>query len=426
MKFILNSFLLISVFCFPVFSQEFSITKEVFSKELSALAELTINSVPDRAAVYIDDAYMGVTDISLPLPSAGPHLLKLRKPGYDELSISFHAEKNTGLIIDTALRQWIGTLNIKTNPADALILADGITLRQGVNELASGSYTVIIKGAGRKTHIETVRIFDGGEKTLSIELKIAETKSETSAPSEKISSSDYPFSFFHSQGPRLFLCPEPGTLPQPGIQFITQMGYEDQFFPFSAGLRAVPIGNLEISAVFISYISLNYIEDTAVGAAAAVKYSLNKSVSSGFNAAAALSGTFISAAEGSPYNSRNCLSLTIPLEYVLSFGCLKTGLTISPGLSGSFYLSDGTAAGVPVLKLLTPAGVWLRGKDFRIGLSASPEYPEFGYGFPGFQGFSAALEAGIRIPGTTTAMSVFGSLGGTGVKGGAAVSFVSF
>jgi len=426
MKIITTSALLLAVLFFPAFAQDFSITEETFSSELSGLAALSVNSIPEVAAVYIDGIYSGNTDTVLPLPPDGPHKIELKKPGYENLIINFSADKNTGLEINAELRQWTGILRIETIPDDALITADGTILSQGPHTLPSGSYTIIISRDGWKPWVDTIRIFNEDEKTLSIELTRTDDADETSSAQDETIPAEYPFAFRSTLGTGLLLCPEPGTLPEAEFQFSTKFSYKNAEFPFEAGIRAAPIQNLELSAAIQSYLAVGFIGDTSLGAGASIKYSLACSSDSGFNAAATLSGMIMSTSSGSAHNNSNCISLAIPVEIIIPIENIKTGLTISPGLKGSFYLSDGTGVSIPALKLMTPAGIWLKGSDFRLGLSAAPDYPEFGYGFPGITGISAGLEAGLRIPGTSSAFSIFGRIDPSGIEAGAAVSFISF
>lgn len=434
MKFKFASVFLLIIITIPAFTQDFSITEEIYSDELSSLAVLEINSLPDTAEIYIDDDYRGNTDIECPLPNDGPHQLELIKPGYDDLVINFTSDKNTGLIIDAVLKRQTGTLNIETIPDTAEITADDTALAQGANILPTGSYTVQITGKGFKTHVENIRIYNGAESELSVELAAAAEETETTSEKQP-EAGRYPFSSIKSGSPGLICCPGASVLNPGELQFFTGFSYKEAAVPFSAGFRVSPLSGLEVCGIFRAFVSLNFSEDTATGGGLSVKYSFTDSSAPGLNLAAMLSGSLISAEDGSSYNSLNSISAALPAGFTFYFGDIHAGFTAAPGISGSLYLGSGESVSSPALKLLTPAGIFINGEIFSFGISAEPDYPEFGYGFPGIDGLRAAAEAAFGIPGRTSSFSIFCALDfstdtdgltASGFEAGVAVSFISF
>lgn len=157
-----------------MFSDNLTLSEKQYSEELSDLAVLKIETNPEDAQVYIDDVYKGVTDITLKLPSVGPHKILIQKPGYEDISYSLRIKKNTKVEIDAKLEVIKGLLIIKTIPEDAEITADGQTVSHGENKLPIGSYTIIAKKDGWLPAAETVRLLKGAPQTVELTLSPAE------------------------------------------------------------------------------------------------------------------------------------------------------------------------------------------------------------------------------------------------------------
>jgi hypothetical protein len=83
---------------------------------------LSINSKPSDAVIYIDDKEAGTTPLIITDPDQGKHLVEVRMEGYEGWSESVIIEPGKKATLTAVLQQLMGSLNIKSEPSNAMII----------------------------------------------------------------------------------------------------------------------------------------------------------------------------------------------------------------------------------------------------------------------------------------------------------------
>jgi len=132
---------------------------------------LSITSTPPGASVYVDDAYQGVTPLTLSKQTLGTHTVKLKKTDYKDYSyiVIVYEEKTTTVsgdltpIVQTPLT---GTLFITSSPLSASIYVDGSYKGATPTTITetTGSYTIRFEKTGY-TDYSTIADVSAGQTT---------------------------------------------------------------------------------------------------------------------------------------------------------------------------------------------------------------------------------------------------------------------
>lgn len=130
---------------------------------------LEIVSDPDRAEVWVDDNYEGLTPFIVTDIVQGWHHIILRKSGYREVSVWLQYTSDY-MFYQTSLVQITGFLKIDVSPADSMITVGSVTVGPGLQELPVGSYPVLVRAFGYTEFKDTVIVSEKTVTPLSVTL----------------------------------------------------------------------------------------------------------------------------------------------------------------------------------------------------------------------------------------------------------------
>ena len=139
---------------------------------------IRIQSDPSDAAVYLNTQYVGRTPV-LVAAEPGVHRIRIQKDGYYSAERWVEYRKDSLLIVDVQLEQITGYLHIQTEPKNAEIRVDGVTVGPGVTELPIGYHGLWIRAFGYEPHRTQFRI--SPLQTTSIEVSLEEASFRVSA-----------------------------------------------------------------------------------------------------------------------------------------------------------------------------------------------------------------------------------------------------
>jgi serine/threonine protein kinase len=136
-----------------------------FDERMTAIP-VTINTVPDRASLFVDKVQMGLSGNPVNL-SPGRHTLRLVKPGYQdfETTIEVGADGQVPLIKMTLKSPTRGILDITSEPSEAEVYLDGSPTPAGKTpfegKVAPGKVKVRVSKAGYQDREEEVEVNPG-------------------------------------------------------------------------------------------------------------------------------------------------------------------------------------------------------------------------------------------------------------------------
>jgi hypothetical protein len=134
---------------------------------------LEVVTDPDNAEVWIDGAFRGLSPyIAEDLPH-GWHKITLRKTGYYETSGWADFESDY-MLYQASLVQMIGYLQISVTPPNSVISVSGQAISPGLNTLAVGDYSLLVRSFGFSDYQESITIQEKSVTTLSVTLQPAE------------------------------------------------------------------------------------------------------------------------------------------------------------------------------------------------------------------------------------------------------------
>lgn len=168
----------------------------------SADAYIQVASYPSGAAVYIDGGYVGNTQYSSPsnpnYMQAGPftsgtsHTLMLKLDGYATYSSSFvlsSGETRTFSVTMNPVTPVVttGSLHITSDPSGSDVYVDNVFRGYTpltLNDLATGSHTVLLQHGGYKDWSETITVSTGQtvERTVVMSQSVVPTPTSSPAP----------------------------------------------------------------------------------------------------------------------------------------------------------------------------------------------------------------------------------------------------
>ncbi len=130
---------------------------------------LEVVSDPDRAEVWVDGDFKGLTPFIVTDIAQGWHRLTLRKSGYREVSTWLQFTSDY-MLYQTSLVEITGFLRIDVSPADSIITVGSTTVSPGLQELPVGSYSVLVRAFGYADFRESVIITEKVVTPLSVTL----------------------------------------------------------------------------------------------------------------------------------------------------------------------------------------------------------------------------------------------------------------
>ncbi len=159
------------------------------------VGSLTINSAVEGAEIYLDDHLVGTTPLEGPLAdlAAGPHILKVSKPGFSDLNrfVDVAYNRNTtitvdldntmvsGVLIEIQSAAGFGSIYVAANISGIEIRIDGerrgvTPLSEAITEVPAGSRHVSFRKEGMRPDAKEVEIPAG--KRVDIGVTVEDTK----------------------------------------------------------------------------------------------------------------------------------------------------------------------------------------------------------------------------------------------------------
>ena len=133
---------------------------------------LEVDSSPDKAQVWVDGAYVGITPVVIADIAEGTHRIIIRRDGYYESS-AWVEYKAPATVYKVDLQQIIGFIKITADPPESIVTVGGLNVSQGVTTLPVGTYTVLVKAFGFKQHSEDAVVAENALTTVSVTLSPA-------------------------------------------------------------------------------------------------------------------------------------------------------------------------------------------------------------------------------------------------------------
>lgn len=136
---------------------------------LSTTGALYVLSTPSGSSVYLDDAYKGITPVTLNGLSATTHILQIDHAGYYDWKSSVDVPAGGTRTVDATLNPMsastTGWLYITSSPGGASVSLDGNVMGQTpasgalkLNNIASGTHTVILTCPGYQQYSTGVTV----------------------------------------------------------------------------------------------------------------------------------------------------------------------------------------------------------------------------------------------------------------------------
>ncbi|MBC8551800.1 MAG: PEGA domain-containing protein, partial [Candidatus Brocadiales bacterium] len=122
---------------------------------------LNINSKPSGGAIFLDGKETGTTPESLKGVELGTHQVEVKMDGYENWSESVEVSVDKENQITAVLQQLAGSLNIKSEPANAMIIVDGKeagTTPANIANLKPGKHLVEVRMEGYENWSESIEV----------------------------------------------------------------------------------------------------------------------------------------------------------------------------------------------------------------------------------------------------------------------------
>ncbi len=164
---------------YEIWSESVDISADKENKLSAVLQQyvgsINIKSKPANVTVIIDGKEVASTPADIDDLKPGKYHVELKKEGYgnwDE-SVEVNAGKDTHITAE--LQQLIGSINIKSEPSQAIVVVDGKEVGNSpanVTDLTLGKYLVEVKKEGYETWSKNVEIKMGMDVNLTATLKV--------------------------------------------------------------------------------------------------------------------------------------------------------------------------------------------------------------------------------------------------------------
>ncbi|MGR3294050.1 MAG: PEGA domain-containing protein [Candidatus Scalindua sp.] len=136
---------------------------------------LNIKSEPENAIIIVDGKKVGNSPVSKTDLVPGKHHVEIRMEGYEGWSDSVEISAGKENHITAVLQQLAGSVNIESEPANAIIIVDGNEVGNApanIADLVPGKHLVEVRMNGYENWRESVNIDSGQEVALTVVLKI--------------------------------------------------------------------------------------------------------------------------------------------------------------------------------------------------------------------------------------------------------------
>ncbi len=151
-------------------------TKNVYESLIIETGSISVGSDPDGAEVYLDDAYKGITPITISYVPVGEHTIKISKINYYDIEerVTVTADQRTDF--SRYLKHQIGSVEISADPAGASIYLDGTyegTTPATLTSVPTGSYYLVLKKFGYADYSQNIQIIVGKTTEVVPSMKLA-------------------------------------------------------------------------------------------------------------------------------------------------------------------------------------------------------------------------------------------------------------
>ena len=154
-------------------------TQDVVKSERPSLVQkeslFKVSSNPSNASVFLDDEYVGKTPFQSSILEERTYVLKLSKPGYQDLTDRFNLAAGDPIQLNKQLILLSGTIKFISNPAGAQIYL-GDKLVKGLTpftyqKVPPGENTVTIKKEGFAEYKSNIDVKAGNIQTIDVNLQ---------------------------------------------------------------------------------------------------------------------------------------------------------------------------------------------------------------------------------------------------------------
>jgi hypothetical protein len=149
---------------------------------------INVRSTPGGATIVLDGKTRGTTPATLTGISAGSHTIVLKKSGYNDYpaSVTVTAGQTSSISATLTVQQITGSINIKSTPAGATIVLDGMTrgtTPATLTGISSGSHTIVLKKSGYNDYSTGVTVTGGQTSGISATMTGQQTAGSISVSS---------------------------------------------------------------------------------------------------------------------------------------------------------------------------------------------------------------------------------------------------
>ena len=140
-------------------------------------AKLTVVSTPERAKVFVDDAYQGKTPTTVSALSAGVHAVRIELAGHAPVTREVRLENGAAKTEEFRLESVLGRLEVATTPPGAKISVDGkaVGTTRSLGGDATRSQILALEGLAAGEHAVHVRLDGYQDASRRVVVKAKET-----------------------------------------------------------------------------------------------------------------------------------------------------------------------------------------------------------------------------------------------------------
>ncbi|MCP4412824.1 MAG: PEGA domain-containing protein, partial [Gammaproteobacteria bacterium] len=157
---------------------------------LEITGSININSNPPEATLYLDGEKIGITPDTLKSVAVGTHEVEVKMDGFAEWKKIVTVKKGKEFTLNATLQLNTGSVNIETDPAEAIALLNGKDVGKtpvNLTGIKIGIYEVELQKEGYSSCKKTIKIKAGKEYPLTAKLmEMTGTININSTPSNAI------------------------------------------------------------------------------------------------------------------------------------------------------------------------------------------------------------------------------------------------
>lgn len=152
------------------------ITADLVPQAKPAFGSIAVNSNPQGARVYLDNAYKGPTPVNLTDIPVGKHMIKLVLPDYQEWNseVTVIASQTARIFVTLEYQRAYGSISANSNPPGADIYLDdnyeGLTPLD-LTQIPVGSHTIRIVLPGYREWVSQIEVLTGQTSRIFVDLE---------------------------------------------------------------------------------------------------------------------------------------------------------------------------------------------------------------------------------------------------------------